>query len=131
MQGYSIYIKSKEKELKNLIQKLNAKNSNNTMKDETIYKLNQKLESLNRERLQSDDQRQDLNEQIRHWTSRSEALEQERNFLQTQIIEHKRQNKLLKLAISDIYSELAERDKTIEHLVRQTTVPATMQSIDY
>ena len=57
MQGYSIYIKSKEKELKNLVQKLNAKNSNNTIKDETIYKLSQKLESLNRERLESDDHR--------------------------------------------------------------------------
>ena len=54
LQGYSIYIKSKERELKNLIQKLNSKNSNNTVKDETIYKLNQKLENLNQERLDLD-----------------------------------------------------------------------------
>lgn len=40
LKGYSIYVKTKEKELKTLIQKLNAKNSNNTLKDETIYKLN-------------------------------------------------------------------------------------------
>ena len=41
-------MKTKEKELKTLIQKLNAKNSNNTLKDETIYKLNQKVDSLNK-----------------------------------------------------------------------------------
>ena len=40
LKGYSIYVKTKEKELKTLIQKLNAKNSNNTLKDKTIYKLN-------------------------------------------------------------------------------------------
>ena len=31
LKGYSIYVKTKEKELKTLIQKLNAKNSNNTL----------------------------------------------------------------------------------------------------
>ena len=40
LKGYSIYVKTKEKELKTLIQKLNDKNQNNTLKDETIYKLN-------------------------------------------------------------------------------------------
>ena len=81
MQGYSIYIKSKERELKNLIQKLNARNSNNTLKDETIFKLNKKLESLNQERLEDDALKRDLNEKIKHWTSRAQAFEQEKNFL--------------------------------------------------
>ena len=48
LKGYSIYVKTKEKELKTLIQKLNDKNSNNTLKDETIYKLNQKVDGLNK-----------------------------------------------------------------------------------
>lgn len=39
LKGYSIYVKTKEKELKTLIEKLNAKNQNNTLKDETIHKL--------------------------------------------------------------------------------------------
>ena len=75
LQGYSIYIKSKERELKNLIQKLNSKNSNNTVKDETIYKLNQKLENLNQERLDLDKHHQDKIEKIKHWTSRAQAFE--------------------------------------------------------
>lgn len=51
LKGYSIYVKTKEKELKSLIQKLNAKNSNNTLKDETIFKLKSEVSSLNKERV--------------------------------------------------------------------------------
>ena len=57
LKGYSIYVKTKEKELKTLIQKLNAKNSNNTLKDETIYKLNQKVDSLNKERVKMESEK--------------------------------------------------------------------------
>ena len=110
LKGYSIYVKTKEKELKTLIQKLNAKNSNNTLKDETIYKLNQKVDSLNREREKVENEKQELSEKIKHWTSRAQAFEQDKNFLQNQIIESKRQNKLLKLAIGRIQGELEQRD---------------------
>jgi len=57
LKGYSIYVKTKEKELKTLIQKLNAKNSNNTLKDETIYKLNQKVDGLNKERVKMEQEK--------------------------------------------------------------------------
>ena len=90
LKGYSIYVKTKEKELKTLIQKLNAKNSNNTLKDETIYKLNQKVDSLNKERVKMESEKQELNEKIKHWMARAQAFEQDKNFLQTQIIESKR-----------------------------------------
>ncbi len=33
LKGYNIYVKKKEKELRDLIDKLNEKNSNNTLKD--------------------------------------------------------------------------------------------------
>ena len=128
MKGYSIYVKTKEKELKTLIQKLNAKNSNNTLKDETIYKLNQKVDSLNKERVKMESEKQELNEKIKHWMARAQAFEQDKNFLQTQIIESKRQNKLLKLAIGRIQGELEARDQTIEELNKPT--PITMGNID-
>ena len=81
LKGYSIYVKTKEKELKTLIQKLNAKNSNNTLKDETIYKLNQKVDSLNKERVKMESEKQELNEKIKHWMARAQAFEQDKNFL--------------------------------------------------
>jgi prefoldin subunit 5 len=81
LKGYSIYVKTKEKELKTLIQKLNAKNSNNTLKDETIYKLNLKVDSLNKERVKMENEKQELNEKIKHWMARAQAFEQDKNFL--------------------------------------------------
>lgn len=36
LKGYNIYVKQKEKDLRELIEKLNEKNSNNTLKDEKI-----------------------------------------------------------------------------------------------
>ena len=36
LKGYSVYVKGKEKELKELIYKLHEKNSNSTLKDEII-----------------------------------------------------------------------------------------------
>lgn len=39
LKGYNIYVKRKEKELRDLIDKLNEKNSNNTLKDEKINTL--------------------------------------------------------------------------------------------
>lgn len=39
LKGYNIYVKRKEKELRELIEKLNEKNSNNTLKDEKIINL--------------------------------------------------------------------------------------------
>lgn len=62
LQGYSLYVKTKEREMKTLIQKLNSKNTTNAVKDETIYKLKDKIESLNSERMKFDAERQDFAE---------------------------------------------------------------------
>ena len=81
LKGYSIYVKTKEKELKTLIQKLNAKNSNNTLKDETIYKLNQKVDSLNKVCETIDKEKLELYEKVKHWMARAQAFEPDKNFL--------------------------------------------------
>ena len=39
LKAYSIYVKEKEKDLRTLITKLNEKNSNNSLKDDLIFKL--------------------------------------------------------------------------------------------
>ena len=39
MKGYNIYVKRKERELRDLIVKMNEKNSNSTIKDEKILLL--------------------------------------------------------------------------------------------
>jgi hypothetical protein len=39
LKGYSIYVREKERELRDLVQKLNDRNSNSSLKDEIIYGL--------------------------------------------------------------------------------------------
>ena len=46
LKGYNIYVKRKEKELRELIEKLNEKNSNNTLKDEKINNLERTIHVL-------------------------------------------------------------------------------------
>jgi dipeptidase len=46
LKGYNIYVKKKEKELRQLIEKLNEKNSNNTLKDEKITSLELQIHKL-------------------------------------------------------------------------------------
>ena len=83
---------------------------------------------MNREREKLENEKQELNERVKHWTARAQAFEQDKNFLQNQIIESKRQNKLLKLAIGRIQGELEQRDQIIEQLNKP--VPITMDNID-
>lgn len=90
LKGYSIYVKTKEKELKTLIQKLNDKNQNNTLKDETIYKLNQKVDGLNKFCSKIESEKQELNDKIKNLQARAQALDQDKNFLQSHLIESKR-----------------------------------------
>ena len=83
LKGYTIYVKQKEKELRELIQKLNEKNSNNTLKDEIIYKLKQNMRKVDDERKKMDEEKQKMKEDIKYWKTRSEGFEQDKNFLQT------------------------------------------------
>ena len=45
LKSYNIYVKRKEKDLRDLIEKLNLKNSNNTLKDEKIVTLERTIQS--------------------------------------------------------------------------------------
>ena len=54
-------------------------------------------------------------EKIKYWQARAQAFEQDKNFLQAQIIESKRQNKLLKLAIGRLQGELEKKEEQLSH----------------
>ena len=83
-------MKQKEKELRELIHKLNEKNSNNTLKDEIIFNMKQTIKKINDEQIKMENVKQEQNERIKYWQARAQAFEQDKNFLQSQIIESKR-----------------------------------------
>ena len=43
LKGYSIYVREKERELRDLIIKINEKNQTNQLKDEIIFQLKNKI----------------------------------------------------------------------------------------
>ena len=83
-------MKQKEGELRDLIQKLNEKNSNNTLKDEKIYNMEKTIQSINEDQIKMEKEKQDLTEKVKYWKARAQGFEQDKNFLQQQIIDSKR-----------------------------------------
>ena len=127
LKGYSIYVKQKEKDLKDIITRISANNSDNDQKDRKIFTLQQSLDSLNKERVRMDKEKQELQERVKHWMARAQGFEQDMHTLQNQIIESKRQNKLLKLALGRLEGEMAKKDQMIEDLGKP--IPITMGSM--
>ena len=100
LKGYSLYVKQKERELREIVAKLNEKNSNNTKKEEMIQNLKITIKKMHTEQINIEQEKSELKEKSKYWKSRAEAFEQDKKFLQDQVLDGKRQNKLLKLAIS-------------------------------
>ncbi len=60
MKGYNIYVKRKEKELRELIEKLNEKNSNNTLKDEKINNLEKTIHAIRDDQIKQEKEKEQL-----------------------------------------------------------------------
>ena len=61
-----------------------------------------------------DEEKKLQDKKIKHEQALKKTTEQEKNFLQQQIIESKRQNKLLKLAIGRLQSELERKEEQLQ-----------------
>lgn len=109
LKGYNLYVKRKEKELRELIERLNEKNSNNTLKDEKIINLERTIFLIREDQIRMEKDKDKMTKDIKKWQSRSNNMEQERDFLQQQVLESKRQNKLLKMAINRLQSQLKDQ----------------------
>ena len=69
---------------------------------------------MNDEQIRSEQEKTDLKEKVKYWKSRSDAFEQDKIFLQDQVLEGKRKNKLLKLAINRLQDELDKKDNALK-----------------
>ena len=55
-------------------------------------------------------------EKTKYWKSRCEAFEMDKSFLQDQVLESKRKNKLLKLAINRMQVEIKDKDDVLKEI---------------
>jgi septal ring factor EnvC (AmiA/AmiB activator) len=99
LKGYSIFVREKETELRELIQKLNNRNSDSTLKDEIIFGLKKQIANQFTQMSQMQLDLTDSKQKLKAAQVQIEDLEKEKDFLHSQIMESKRHNKLLKLAI--------------------------------
>ena len=67
LKGYNIYVKRKERELRELIGKLNDKNSNNTLKDEKIQNLEKTIQSIQQDQIKMQKDKDDQTKLIKKW----------------------------------------------------------------
>ena len=58
------------------------------------------------EMMKSEKQKHELREKIKFWKSKSDAFENEKDFLYKQTMETKKKNKLLKIALGKLQSEM-------------------------
>ena len=75
LKGYSLYVKQKERELREIVAKLNEKNSNNTKKEEMIQNLKITIKKIHNEQIAGEQEKKDLKEKNKYWKSRAEAFE--------------------------------------------------------
>jgi len=101
MKCFTMFIKKKERELRELVAGLSEKEKNaNRVKDERIRQLETACRQAIANETKMDKQLQEMKQQVRKWKDRAEDLESDQEFLKRKTLEAKRKNKLLKTAIT-------------------------------
>lgn len=90
LKSYNIFVKRKEFELRQLITKLNQKNSDNTAKDAKINNLEKTIQSIRDDQIRMEKEKDEQAKEIKKQKSKSDNLQQERDFLHQQVLEAKR-----------------------------------------
>lgn len=109
LKGYNIYVKKKEKELRQLIDTLNKKNSTSNTKDQKINELNATIQRIRDDQMNLEKMKEKQRKETLKWKSKAENLDEDCKFLQKQVKETKKQNQLLKLAITRLQFELESK----------------------
>jgi chromosome segregation ATPase len=105
LEAYNMYVKRKEVELKDLINNIYARDKNANLKDEKIATLEKQLQTMSKDAVSEDKQKEKLRRQIKTWKDKYEREKEEREFYHKSALNHKRKNKLLKVAVSRLQSD--------------------------
>ena len=106
LKSYNMYVKTKERELKQLIMKLSEKAEHATTKDEMLSQMEKTIEKLREEQIKSEKEKNDEKERGRKWRERAQELDSECSHLQKNIMQCKKKNQLLKIACGKLQSEI-------------------------
>lgn len=81
LQGYNVFVTKKERELRVIIEKLNEKNSNKTLKDEKIVELELMIHKMKAEAFRCEDIKDKKLNEIVKMKDKLEVIQEDRKFL--------------------------------------------------
>lgn len=99
MKGFEVYVKQKEKELKETINQLSEKFNNQSAKDKKLLTLQRAIKTIREEQIKMDKESVTLRSNLKSHRQRLEEVTSERDFYMNKTKEVKKKNQLLKLAI--------------------------------
>ena len=114
LQAYNIYVKRKEKELKQLVTALNEKNSNNNFKDMRISQLEVTISKMRTQAFKYESEIEDYKKQLKAQKEKFKMETEEKEFYHKQALDAKRKNKLLKVAIGRLQVDKEKSTPMIE-----------------
>jgi hypothetical protein len=114
--GYKMYVNQKNTEMKELINKFKERTSKLSIKDEKIKKLEIVIHDLRHQLFVSEEQKELKIKEAMRWKMKGDILDQDKQFLEKQLKDSRKQNRLLKIAISKLQNDF-------ERLARQTKGP--------
>lgn len=106
LKGYNIYVKRKEKELRDLIQKLSDRTAagGNALKDEKSQTV--EVHQLREQAVKQDQVMSEMKQKVKFWKNKADTYESEKAFLHKQTLDTKKKNKLLKVAVGKLQQEV-------------------------
>ncbi|CAI2372199.1 unnamed protein product [Moneuplotes crassus] len=119
LQGYNHFVKEKQAKMQELVDKFKNRNTSITMKDEKIEKLEQYIHTLKNQLFYCEQAKDKKDEEILRLKEYQRMILGENEFLVKQIKESKKENRLLKIAISKLQND-------IEKLAKETDQPVDL-----
>ena len=119
LKGYNVYVRQKERELKTTIAQLSERFNNQGTKEKKILALQQGIKAIRDEQIVMDRENVGLREKIKEQKKVIGEVSQEKEFFEKKTKEVKKKNKLLKLAIIKLQSEVESLKKQEKVKVQQ------------
>ena len=110
LKGYSIYVNEKEKELKELVVKMNERDFSNKIKDEIIYGLKQELKKAMDLQIQQAAEKTAIDKSLKIAKQELQIAGSEIKYFKEALADEKRNNKLLKIAIDRMQNHQSKPD---------------------
>ena len=114
-EGYKIYVNQKNAEMKELVNKYKERTSKLSIKDEKIRKLELIIHDLKHQLFISEEQKENKIKEALKWKMKGEIMEQDKRFLEKQLKDARKQNRLLKIAISKMQNDFEKLASDTKH----------------